>query len=364
MRKILIFSIFFIIVYLVLLSSGRFSHDESVGYGLVIFFLLLSMAIILLGCELFANGIECVGDRLNLSHATSGSILAAVGTALPETLLPILALWFGTGGHSQSIAVGAILGAPFMLSTLAFFLVGFTSFQLWLFRQREKPALQTNIASLKFELLYFIPIMISVLIISLVHNKALNHISGIVLLLIYVLFVKMSLGHEAEEGEEYTENFHFSYIMSCPSNMTWITIQTLIGLGLIVVGAHIFVGYLTLLSLKSGISSLVLSLLIAPVATELPEKFNSITWTIKKKDTLAISNLSGAMVFQSTIPVSIGLLFTDWNLGNTEKLNIIFSASMAVIILLTITTRKKLPSWALMLGGLFYLAYILKLFVL
>ena len=31
------------------------------------------------------------------------------------------------------------------------------------------------------------------------------------------------------------------------------------------------------------------------------------------KDSLALGNISGAMVFQSTIPVGIGLIFTDWD---------------------------------------------------
>jgi len=362
MRKILVFSVLFIIIYLLLAFSGKFSHDESISYTAIITFLLLSIGIILLGCELFANGIECVGDKMDLSHATSGSILAAVGTALPETLLPVLALIFGQKAHSQSIAVGTILGAPFMLSTLAFFLVGTVSFVLWLLKKRERPVMQTNLVSFKTELLFFITTMSGLLIVSLINNKTLNHVSAFLLLLVYFLFVKVSLSHASEEGEEYTEHFHFSFIMDCPPNMKWITIQTFIGLMLIVIGAHIFVNYITLLSLKSGMSSLVLSLLLAPVATELPEKFNSITWAIKKKDTLAMSNISGAMVFQSTIPVSIGLLFTEWNLGNTEMLNILFSLSMAIITYAVVKTRGRLPSGALMCGGIFYLVYIIRIF--
>jgi cation:H+ antiporter len=69
------------------------------------------------------------------------------------------------------------------------------------------------------------------------------------------------------------------------------------------------------------------------------------------------------MVFQSTIPVSIGLLFTSWDLGHTEMLNIIFSLSMAVIVYCVIWMKKKLPSWVLMLGGAFYLVYILKILI-
>ena len=40
------------------------------------------------------------------------------------------------------------------------------------------------------------------------------------------------------------------------------------------------------------------------------------------KDALALGNISGAMVFQSTIPVGIGLLFTDWELGGNAILSI------------------------------------------
>lgn len=364
MRKILAFSTLFTILYVLLHFSGIFSHDDTISYGVVICFLLLAIGTILLGCELFANGVECVGERLHLSHATSGSILAAVGTALPETLLPILALMFGSGSHGQDIAVGAILGAPFMLSTLALFLVGIVSLTLWLTGRRKRAMLYTNLASLKFELLFFLPVMMALLCISLIGSTFLNHVSAIVFLLVYVAFVKMSLNHAAEEGEEYTENFHFSYIMSCPPSLTWIILQTITGLGLIVIGAHIFITYITLLSVKTGTSSLFLSLIIAPIATELPEKFNSVTWTIKRKDTLAVSNISGAMVFQSTVPVSIGLLFTEWHLGGIEILNIVISITMALIVLCAISFRRQLPSWILMIGGVFYIAYLLNLFVL
>jgi len=362
MRKILVFSVFFIFVYLILLFSGQFSNAVS-SYKVIITFLLLSIVIILLGCELFANSVECVGDKLELSHATSGSILAAVGTALPETLLPALALIFGEKSHGELIAVGAILGAPFMLSTLAFFFLGATSLILWLFKKREGAVMKTNLVSLKTELLFFIASMIIIFIVSLVNHKTLNYISAFVLLAIYALFIKISLNHSSEEGEEYTKHFHFSFIMNCPPTLTWLTIQTLIGLALIVIGAHIFVNYITLLSIKSGISSLILSLLLAPVATELPEKFNSITWTIRKKDTLAISNVTGAMVFQSAIPVSVGLIFTNWRLGKTELLNILFSLSMAMITYIIVKIKGRLPSWVLMCGGVFYLIYIFRIFL-
>jgi len=64
-----------------------------------------------------------------------------------------------------------------------------------------------------------------------------------------------------------------------------------------------------------GVAPLVLSLLITPVATELPEKLNSVIWISRKKDTLAFGNISGALVFQSAFPVTVGILFTEWSLS-------------------------------------------------
>ena len=83
-----------------------------------------SFVIILAGAELFTNGIEWFGRKLGLAEGAVGSVLAAVGTALPETMIPIIAILFSTGEHSEEIGVGAILGAPFMLATLAMFVTG------------------------------------------------------------------------------------------------------------------------------------------------------------------------------------------------------------------------------------------------
>ena len=86
--------------------------------------LVISFAVILAGAELFTNGIEWFGHKLELGEGAIGSVLAAVGTALPETMIPFIAIVFGGGIAGSEVGVGAILGAPFMLSTLAMFVTG------------------------------------------------------------------------------------------------------------------------------------------------------------------------------------------------------------------------------------------------
>ena len=86
--------------------------------------LVVAFTVILIGAELFTNGIEWFGRKLGLAEGAVGSVLAAVGTAMPETTIPIVAIVFASGEHSSDVGLGAILGAPFMLATLAMFVTG------------------------------------------------------------------------------------------------------------------------------------------------------------------------------------------------------------------------------------------------
>src|SRR2546425_2024776 len=84
----------------------------------------VALVLILVSAELFTNALEWIGENFGLSEGAVGSVLAAVGTALPETLLPLVAILLGGHEAGKEIGVGAILGAPFMLSTLAMFVLG------------------------------------------------------------------------------------------------------------------------------------------------------------------------------------------------------------------------------------------------
>ncbi|MGZ5309979.1 MAG: sodium:calcium antiporter, partial [Solirubrobacterales bacterium] len=87
-------------------------------------------------------------------------------------------------------------------------------------------------------------------------------------------------------------------------------------------GAHLFVEELLHVAEDIGVEAIILSLILAPLATELPEKVNSFFWVREGKDSLALGNITGAMVFQSTIPVGIGLIFTDWELSGNAAVSV------------------------------------------
>src|ERR687898_517305 len=202
------------------------------------FLLFASFAVILAGALRFTNAVEWIGHRLGLGEGAVGSLLAAVGTAMPETLIAIVALVGAT--KSEDVAVGAIVGAPFLLATLAMGLVGLTAY---LYRDRR-------------------------------------------------------------------------------------------------------------------LEAIVLSLILAPLATELPEKVNSFFWVREGKDPLALGNITGAMVFQSVIPVGIGLIFTDWDLTGNAALSVGLGLAGGVIAYWALRLRDRFELPAVLVWIALYAAFI------
>jgi cation:H+ antiporter len=100
-----------------------------------------------------------------------------------------------------------------------------------------------------------------------------------------------------------------------------------------------------------------LSLLIIPIATELPEKVNSILWIRKGKDTLAFSNITGAMVFQGTLLPAIGIMLTPW-LPRKEMIVGVIITLVAAIWMRYLVAKGGIRVWHLLFNGALYVAYL------
>jgi cation:H+ antiporter len=140
--------------------------------------------------------------------------------------------------------------------------------------------------------------------------------------------------------------------------MSLIVIQLLVGLGAMVGGAHLFVEELLHVAESLGVEPLVLSLVLAPLATELPEKANSFFWVREGKDALALGNITGAMVFQSTIPISIGLLLTDWDLDRFAAVSIILGLAGGIVAYWALHKRQRYNAAAITAWAILYAAFI------
>ena len=334
--------------------------------------LILAFFVILAGAELFTNGIEWFGRKLELAEGAVGSVLAAVGTALPETMIPIIAIVTGAGSEaSHGVGVGAILGAPFMLSTLAMFITG--AAVLYFGRRRDRrDDMPVDTAVLAHDVRYFaIAYLIAIGAAFLPLDPEWPKIVvAIVLVSTYAWYVRGHFAEEAKaEGEELAplrlRRLDPTGQAENPAvpRLRIVNVQVVVALALIVIGAFFFVDAVEELSTTLGIAPLILALVIAPIATELPEKFNSVIWVSQGKDTLAMGNITGAMVFQSTIPTVVALVLAAdaWHLTDDSWLaflsaGIAFVSSAAIFI--PMARSGRLLGRRLLLGGVFYLLYL------
>src|SRR3954453_19077420 len=285
--------------------------------------LAFSFAVVLCGALLFTNAVEWIGHRLGLGEGAVGRLLAAVGTAMPETLIAIVALLDATAGAEQ-VAIGAIVGAPFLLATLAMGLAGVFAY---LYRDRRVQGTELNVhrPTLERDVILFLCFFALALALAWGAPAALRIPLGIAAMLAYPLYVRRTLrGAGAAQAEETLQPLIFERRPehSRDPALGLCVGQLLVGLGAMVGGAHLFVEHLLAIAESLGVEAVVLALVLAPLATELPEKVNSFFWMRDGKDSLALGNISGAMVFQSTIPVGIGLLFTDWQLSGNAAISV------------------------------------------
>ena len=348
--------------------------------------LAVAFAIILVGAELFTNGIEWFGRKLELAEGAVGSVLAAVGTALPETMIPLIAILFGGSAESDAVGIGAVLGAPFMLSTLAMFVTGVAVLLVARERRRGRgtraraaagevdgDAMPVDTGVLGHDMAYFgiaysLAVGVAFLPVEMIGARWL---AALVLLGIYAWYVK---GHfEADPDVDAVDlaplRFHRLDARHRAGNpgvprLRMVNLQVLVALACIIGGAYLFVGAVEDLAHQLAVDGTLLALVIAPIATELPEKFNSVIWVRQGKDTLAMGNITGAMVFQSAIPTSVALIFASetWvvtgdSLVAFASAGIAFASSAAIFV--PMWRRRRLTGRGLLVGGAFYLLYLL-----
>ncbi len=137
-----------------------------------------------------------------------------------------------------------------------------------------------------------------------------------------------------------------------------ITIQTLLALGVIFEASHVFVAQLNVVGPWLGIPSTVVALFLSPIATELPETMNAMIWIRQGKHRLALSNISGSMMIQATVPTALGLFFTPWLFDGALTVAAVVTA-IAVAGLLILLKRNALTPVRLALFALGYVAFVI-----
>jgi cation:H+ antiporter len=319
-----------------------------------------AILIIFAACELFVNSIEWLGRKLRISEGAVGTVLAAVGTALPESMVTLIALVFSHGGAvEQSIGIGAIIGGPLMLGTVAYFSVGAATL---LARERRAAGIRLKVdqVAVSRDVLWFMAIFAVAIAFSLASSHPVKVLVAFGLIGAYFAYVFAQLGKEAGEERD-LDPLHFHRRVSVPD--TWrVALQVAIGVGGMIYGAHLFVDNLAIVAEGVGLPAVVLSILLSPVATELPEIMNAVLWVRQGKEDLSIGNVSGSMLVQSAIPCALGLAFSPWKLSLAPLLGVGAILISTLFVFLNLRAAQ-LSARRLLFAGLPYAALVVVFMV-
>lgn len=338
-------------------------------------------AAIYLSCEWFVNAVEWLGRRMDVGKMAVGTVLAAFGTALPESVVTLVAVTTGGTAESRDIGVGAAMGGPLVLATVAYGVTGLVLLAARRSRTRELIAAPAgapgtrshrppdtggrvrevltepaDAARLVKDQRWFLAVFVVKIALGLV-AFAVKPWLGLVFFAVYAVYFWRELrgGAGERDHDEDLEPLKLQRTAATPA--TWAVVaQTLGALAVIFASSQLFVHQLEAAAPLLGLSSAFTALLLSPIATELPEVMNAVIWVRQGKTQLALANISGAMMIQATVPSGLGLLFTGWHLDTA----LVWSGvvTMVAISYLLVTSRAhRLTPTRLAVCGLLYLGF-------
>jgi cation:H+ antiporter len=362
--------------------------DLKVKFLVTHVLLLLACAVVIyLACEWFVNAVEWLGVRLKVGPVAVGTILAAVGTALPESIVTLVAVLFGSSEHGDDIGVGAALGGPLVVGTLAYSVTGA---MLLLRRRSQARARQDTVLAaagvgggaadggnggagahggdaldgtdtnrLARDQVWFLAIFVLKVAVGLI-AFAIKPWLGVLFLVAYAVYFWREMRDTGEQASaDDLEPLKLQPKQASPA--TWaVAVQTLVTLVLIFAASQLFVKQLEWAGPALGLPAVVVALLLSPVATELPEIMNAIIWVRQGKTQLALANISGAMMIQATVPSAIGIFFTPWLFDAPLVLAGVATLASVLYLLWLMKTDRVTPG-RLSVAGLFYVAFAIGL---
>ncbi len=335
---------------MILERTSRFLMNDG-GLQLIfhIMALLVCAVVIYLACELFVNAVEWLGVRLKMGTIAIGTVLAAIGTALPESVVTLVAVTMGKSVHSKDIGVGAAMGGPLALATIAY---GVSGYMLLSKKRGPNPLKGVDLAQLPKDQKWFLSIFIFKVALGLVAFTFKPWL-GLLFFAAYVAyFIKEMRADSEKHSDMDLEPLKLQPKRAVPSGLA-VAVQTIGALIVIFISSQLFVGQLEWVGPKLGLSATVTALLLSPVATELPEIMNAIIWIRQGKVSLALANISGAMMIQATVPSGLGILFTPWKFDGPLILSGVVTI-VSILYLLLLFRIKKFEPYRLSAAGVFY----------
>ncbi|WP_277093032.1 sodium:calcium antiporter [Alicyclobacillus mali (ex Roth et al. 2021)] len=316
--------------------------------------MLFGLCMVLFGAELLTNAVEWLGMKLGLGESAVGSVLAALGTALPETAVPMTAIVLGGGHEAEQVGIGGILGAPFLLVTLGGLVLAIAAM---VFRRGCSPRdIAVSSGAFRRDLAFFFVGFSLSLVPAAWPAPALKVMVACLLVGLYAAFIRAHVREGVKAGSAGDlRPLYLNLRQGDPAGAV-VLLQLAFALALVLGGAHLLTDGVASIAARTQMPTFLLSALVIPVATELPETLNSVVWMRDRKDGLAVGNVTGAMVFQGTLVPAIGMLFTDWTFTRAAWWTAGLTLAATAFLLLSGLRTPRIEAWTLVFASVAYFA--------
>ncbi|MDD2665658.1 MAG: calcium/sodium antiporter [Methanocellales archaeon] len=287
------------------------------------------------GAEILVDGASKTAAELGVSPLIISLTIVAYGTSAPESFVSFLAALEGY----ESIAIGNVLGSCIANLLLV---LGISAL--------VRP-LKVKRVIIKREM----PIMLGVISLFMVVSirGALNWIGGIILLVVFVLYLYLFVGLAKKETGNARENGKQKNGIS--KNILFIIVGTMV----IIVSAELLVRSSIFIGNALAIPNVVLALSVVAVGTSLPELAVSSVASYKREADISIGNLIGSNIFNITLILGVCSLVLPIQIEMISWLATIFLIFMCLVIILMLYTGSSISRRE---GAVLLAAYCLYIF--
>lgn len=280
---------------------------SSILFNILLF--ILGLIFLIRGSDLFIERLKLIANKLGVSEFVVGAILASVATTLPEISVSIISSLQGESSLAIGNAIGSVL---FNISVI----LGISSLIM---------PIKVDERGWKNSLLLF---CISIIFGFAAIDGYLSRWEGLILLILYGIFVKRALNGEWANQKEHKEKILVRDI-----------VYVFITGGILVLGSKLLVDSAVFFARMLKISEMIIGLTIVAFGTSLPEFVNTITSIRKKTPNIGVGNIIGACILNILIVSGVAILVNPVILAK-EFLYLALPIILLIVLALTISLKR------------------------
>ncbi|AOM42154.1 calcium/sodium antiporter [Xenorhabdus hominickii] len=316
---------------------------------LTIVLLITGFILLVYGSDRLVYGAAVFARSLKIPPFVIGLIIMGIGTSLPELMVSVTATLDGLPDMAVGNAIGSNITNLLLITGAAAFIRPITVKSDIL--RREVPLM----------------LLITAFAGYLLSSNYLSRLDGIMLLLSALFFISLMLKMTASSQHNGVDSYTQEQNSELPveGNKGIALLWVVLGLIILPISTRMVIDNATVIARIYGVSELIIGLTILAVGTSLPELATVIAAAIKGENDMAMGNIVGSNVFNTTLVLGVPAILSP-SVISPDAFSRDFWVMMAASVLFTVFClgrkhRLNRLNGILLLGC--FIAYFVVLFV-